>query len=75
MMAVSACHGLLDVSNPTIVQDRDIADASGANARRLGVSYELSAVFGNVTQDVAFFTDEWHVDRATYVGTVQMLLE
>ena len=29
------CGGLLDVSNPTLIQDSDIANTSGANAQRL----------------------------------------
>lgn len=61
-----ACHGLLDVSNPTIVQDNDIADASGANSRRLSVSAQLNTSFTAIAQDVALFTDEWHLDRVAF---------
>lgn len=79
LVVISACHGILDVSNPTIVQDADIAGADGANARRLGVSYQFNLNFGNVAQDVALFTDEWRVDHAAFVpgqvANVQILLD
>lgn len=52
------CHGLLDVSNPTLIQDKDIANASGADARRLSVVWRFGANFGLAVGDVALFTDE-----------------
>jgi len=57
-----ACHGLLDVTDPTLVQDKDIANAGGANARRLDVIYKFSAEVGNLANNVAVFTDERTVD-------------
>jgi len=56
------CHGLLDVSNPTLVQDSDIANAAGANARRLQVSITVNQGVGSLIRDVALFTDEWSLD-------------
>jgi len=35
LCALSACHGLLDVSDPTLIRDQDIANAAGADSRRL----------------------------------------
>jgi len=61
-LMVMACHGLLDVNDPTRIGDTDIANANGANARRLQVTYEFSVDMIGVMQDVARFTDEWTQD-------------
>jgi len=53
-----ACHGLLDVTNPTLVQDNDVANAAGANARRLDAIYHFSYNFTQISKNVAYFTDE-----------------
>jgi len=57
-LSVSACHGLLDVSDPTLIQDPDIANAGGANGRRLDVVYAFSTKLLSTGLDVAMFTDE-----------------
>jgi len=62
MMSVG-CHGLLDVSDPTLIQDRDIANANGANARRLDVTSALNDNAPLLAIDVAKITDEWIVDQ------------
>lgn len=58
----TACHGLLDVSDPTHIDDASVANASGANARRVGASLYLSQAMVSVVQDVSLFTDEWTYD-------------
>jgi len=57
-MGLSACSGLLDVTDPTLVQDKDIANAAGANARRLYVLPLFWANMQRMAVDVAMFTDE-----------------
>lgn len=59
LMAVTACHGLLEVSDPTRIDDSDIANAGGANGRRLDASNFFSDDFASVIDEVAWFTDEW----------------
>jgi len=53
-----ACHGLLDVSDPTLVQDKNIANADGANSRRLDVFVNFASAAFQTAQDVGVFTDE-----------------
>jgi len=62
VVAVCACHGLLDVSDPTLVQDKDIANVAGANARRLNVFVRFNGTAMNLANDVAIFTDEREMD-------------
>jgi len=59
---LSACHGLLDVSDPTIVQDKDIANAAGANARRASVVANFSINIALSYPDIAVITDEQFQD-------------
>jgi len=60
--AMTGCHGLLDVSDPTLTRDKDIANASGANARRLDVVNTVNDVVSATMVDVARLTDEWIQD-------------
>jgi len=57
-----ACGGLLDVSDPTLVQDKDIANPAGANARRLDAVVIFNFNVSSLANDVAVFTDELMVD-------------
>jgi len=59
---VASCGGLLTVTDPTIVQDSDIANAGGANARRLSVMFAVNNSISEVFGDVALFTDEQMYD-------------
>jgi len=66
---VCACHGLLDVSDPTLIRDQDVANASGANGRRV-VAYQ--AFHGSATylaHEVALFTDEQSFDQPIQYAT------
>jgi len=54
----AACHGLLDVSDPSRIRDQDVANATGANARRAAAVVTFMNSFGSVLLDVAYFTDE-----------------
>lgn len=58
----TACHGLLDVSDPTLIREGDIANVSGANAKRLNASSTFMNNITSVARDVAYFTDEWTMD-------------
>jgi len=62
VVSTGACHGLLDVSNPTLIQDQDVATADGANARRLNAIAKISGDYGSTAFDVTFFTDESILD-------------
>jgi len=57
-----ACHGMLDVSDPTLVRDPDIANAEGANARRLNALGVFTQTASALAVDVARFSDEWVFD-------------
>jgi len=59
---LTACRGLLDVSNPTLVRESDIANADGANAKRLNVLDWLQQTAGPLAGDVAILTDEWTIN-------------
>jgi len=61
-MTIAACHGALDVSDPTLIRDTDIANANGANARRLNVSSTLNQNAPSLASDVAYISDEWMYD-------------
>lgn len=60
--AVTGCHGILDVSDPTRVLDSDIANPAGANARRLFVAFVFGRGMSQAAADVALFTDEETID-------------
>jgi len=68
-LCVMGCHGLLDVSNPTLIQDQDIANATGANSRRLDAVYNFTRFFGYAASEVSFFTDETMYDFYYPPGT------
>ena len=55
---LAACHGLLDVSDPTVIQDKDAASAAGANSRRLNVVLTFTQKMNFVTHEAALFSDE-----------------
>jgi len=71
LVAASGCHGLLDVSDPTLIRESDIANAPGANAQRLNVLSVLNGMTP-VFVDVAKFTDELMYDGP--VGGITDLL-
>jgi len=53
-----ACHGILDTSDPTLIQDKDIANANGANARRLNAVAIMNVDLTRAFVDIALFGDE-----------------
>lgn len=61
-----ACHGILDVSDPTLIRDSDIANAGGANGERLRASEVFLKSMTDVARDVALFTDEWTTDVGNF---------
>jgi len=67
---------MLDVTDPTLVQDRDIANSAGANARRLAVSSSFNSIVSMMAGDVALITDERMVDaRPINASTNQVFLD
>lgn len=68
-----ACHGLLDVSNPTLVRDDDVANAFGANARRVNAVGTLNSSMASIVEDVATITDEWNTDGPDFGHPINLL--
>jgi len=62
LASITACGGLLDVSNPTIVRDTDIANANGANSRRLNAAAYANSNLPQLIFSSAQLTDEWMID-------------
>lgn len=60
----AACHGILDVSDPTLIRNQDIANANGANGRRINAESYFFRNMGTMVVDVAYFTDEIGIDVA-----------
>jgi len=79
MLVATACHGLLDVTDPTVLKNSDLASASGANARRLNTVLMLSQNIGGAFQDVAAFSDErmWdtRIAPATLWGNMMLNMD
>jgi len=69
LAVVAGCHGILDVSDPTLIQSGDIANNAGANAQRLFASTTFMSNMTNVIRDVAYFTDEWTYDVLVSTST------
>jgi len=66
-VGATACHGVLDVSDPTLIQDKDIANAAGANARRVNVVFTFSNDVAFAFLSNALFSDElrYNYDNAS----------
>lgn len=62
LCTATACHGLLDVSDPTIVRDQDLANAGGANGRRLNAARAFFSSLPFVITEVGTITDELTFD-------------
>ena len=54
---LSGCN-LLDVSNPLIVEDKDVANPTGANARLVWTLYQFSSQITQAAYDVSILSDE-----------------
>lgn len=67
LVLLAGCHGILDVSDPTLIRDQDIANASGANGRRLNAETKFLTAIDPTASDVSLFTDERGYD-ATGLG-------
>jgi len=60
--AATACHGILDTTNPLLVRDKDLTNPSGAEGRRSWFIYSWQDAFQRTAHDVALFTDEESID-------------
>jgi len=62
IVSAVGCHGLLDVNDPTVIQDKDLANATAANARRLNVVGTFSDYIPNAAFEGAVLSDEYTYD-------------
>lgn len=75
-VTLAACTGLLDVTDPTLVQDSDLANASGANARRLSVVSAFNESVAVPFASEAMFTDERMFDvELVQNGGIYLILD
>lgn len=65
-VGLASCGDLLEVTDPTLVQDKDIATAAGANGRRLGAAWWFNYMAANLADHVAIFTDERMIDKPMF---------
>jgi len=61
-LATAGCHGILDVTDPTLIRAQDIANVSGANAQRRNAITVLMQQIESIFSDVSYITDEWMTD-------------
>jgi len=66
VMCAAACHGLLDVSDPTLIQDSDIQNPNGANTQRQLASFNFNSNFVTLSRGTAMLTDEWALDAPAF---------
>ncbi len=69
--AIFGCQGLLDVDDPTLVQDKDVANESGANSRRLDAVFQFNTHATSLANYVALFTDERQLDEPAYYSNTE----
>lgn len=75
LLGAVACGGLLSVSDPTQVQDSDIATPAGANSRRLDAEIWFEVNASNLIDNVAVFTDERMLDKPASLFTSTQAIE
>jgi len=63
LLGAAACTGLLDVSDPTLIQGKDIANPAGAAAQRAYVLSGFSSDMAYIAHNVALFSDERMYDN------------
>jgi len=66
--STTGCHGLLDVSDPSYIRDQDVANATGANARRVNAVINFMAYLPQTFSSVGLFTDELTYDSPPQSG-------
>jgi len=69
LASATACGGLLDVSDPTLIQDKDLANAFAANARRLSVVQSFTNQMPGAAYESGLFSDELTYDASAYRAT------
>lgn len=75
LCVVTACGGLLDVSDPTLIKDSDVASTSGANAQRVDAIVSFNTAVGNIDAAVALFTDERMYDISVFSRNANLALD
>jgi len=66
LAGMTACHGLLDTTDPTLIRDSDITNASGAEGRRMALMTQWAVYSPRIVSAVALFTDERGVDAQSF---------
>lgn len=77
MGGLTACHGLLDVTDPTLIRGQDIANANGANGRRAAAAEAFLLTTLSTAYDDALFSDElgFDIDRSQLGNSDELLLD
>jgi len=65
--SMAACHGALDVSDPNYITDKDVANATGANGRRINAISYFSYVSSGLASS-GLFSDELTHDAPLSAG-------
>ena len=71
--SAAACHGLLDTTDPTLIRNQDIANATGAEGRRAALIQIWQRAFLSTTYYTALFSDEEAFDAPSVINYVQNL--
>jgi len=66
VVCATACHGLLDVSDPTLIQDDALQNPSGANTQRQLASFNFNSNIVTLSRGIAMVTDEWAFDAPAF---------
>lgn len=65
VILTTACSGLFDVTDPTLIRDEDVQNKTGANAQRLQALSALSSSMQQALPINAIFSDEREYDAET----------
>ena len=67
-LSSTACHGILDTTNPLLIRNEDITHAAGAEGRRVALVQFWQSAMMNATWKGALLTDEQAYDIASIEG-------
>jgi len=73
IVSMTACHGLLETTDPTLIRNQDITNATGAEGRRIASVQYWENAFLTTTRYSAIFSDEATYDAPSVTGYEQVL--